>query len=308
MQSSASPLVSAAQMHETISQALKRRFTGLGKVTFASGEELRLLIQAGRICEILLHEHGKKKRLSGEHWTELFPPLSPGQLLLCKSPGRLLLFERACFEMQAQETRQNVSAPELEKLFLSFENRESATIATIQWPQAQARVLFSGSMLKVHRAVFIRDVQNAEDDPNFISIRSQQDSPSRVEIYRGGLASDPWIAIHLNILFEFFCGHILRQYEYLTGKVMVESILKNVTIHASQQDWDMEGIHSNIVDQTLFDTIDDMTSAYKEILALVEGQMKSIIGASLLAMLKNQGAEALNAFYLSLSKLYGFDL
>ena len=303
----ATHLISAAQMQGMISQALGKGFTGYAKAMFESESEVGLLVFMGEVREVLLREQGQKLRLPGERWKEHFSPLKTGNFQLCKSPGRMLSMERACFEGRPCEIRPNVPSGELEQVFSALDNHESATLVTVEWPQAQARVLLSGGRLNIRRGIFIKNFQIAEDDPGLAVIKGQQNVRCNLEIYRGELANDPWIVLHLSILFEFFCAHLLRQYGYLTGKVMVNSILNHVTIHAAQQDWDMSVVNGNITEHTFFASIEEAVAAYIECLTLIEAQMKSIIGEKFLSLVKTQSADSLNVFYKRLNNLYGLN-
>jgi hypothetical protein len=204
--------------------------------------------------------------------------------------------------------RQNIPGTELGKLLDSLEQREAATLVSVRWPLSQARIVVAGGRLPLRRAVWSKDNQGFEEDPDWSFLKNPTDRTCQVELYQGGLESPPWIALHLNLLFEFFCAHLFTQYSYLTGKVMVNSILKNILIYASQQDWDLTAKEGQLFDQTLFVSIEEQKLAYRTIQVLIQRQMQSFAGPNVVTLIKNQGLDRFNDFYHHLWELSGLDL
>jgi hypothetical protein len=295
-------------MREMIQQTLEQGFTGLGSLSFMLGEELKLLIQNGEIRELLLKNKNQKSRLPVEKYDdpEWFESSRMGYLNLQKASGRFLLCERACFETPARETRKSVQNSEVEKLFHSLGKLESATIVSLQWNRAQAYVLVPGSNIPTLRAVFLCGDYIDEDD-SALSVMAYWDEPRcDIALYQGGLETDAWIALHLNILFEYFCSHLLNQYGYMTGRVMVNSMVRNLSFAASQFGCELIAAYSQVQDQTLFTSLEAAVSAYQSLLQTLDSQMEAVIGSGFIKVVKNQSLEMLNPFYINLARFYGF--
>jgi hypothetical protein len=195
----------------------------------------------------------------------------------------------------------------LGKLFGSLNQHESASLVTLRWTTSQAYLLVSGGKLNLRRALLIKDNQANEVGLVTDFIQTVSATPGQLELYQGGLENDPWIALHLNLLFEFYCAHLLTQYGYLTGRVMVNSVIKNILIYASQHDWDLNATEGRLIDQTLFTSLEEMKLAYRAILNLIQKQMQSIAGTNVVSLIQNQGLDRLNTFYLNLWKFSGLD-
>jgi hypothetical protein len=294
------------EMQETIGAALAQGFTGQAEVAFALGDRAELLIQGGQVRTILWTEKTRKKRLAGDGWADLFASPQMGVITLHPAPGRFLNIQQACFDILPQEEKFKLPNAELENLFASQAGHESATVFMLQWNSSRGCVLVSGSNLRLQRAVFLSGTQFESDDAALSSMLYWRDPTCEVKIYKHGLEDPYWSMLHLNVLFEYMAAQLLTQYGYLTGKVMVSSMVRNVIYAAAQMSCEMLNISGRLQDHTLFSTVEGASLAYKDILALMEQQMVSVLGSNFLAVAKAQALEELNPFYTSLARMYGF--
>ncbi len=300
--------LSHAHMREIVNHALSRGFTGVGTVSFLLGEELKLLIQAGTIHDILIQDNRQKRRLPGGKYqdADFFEASRMGFLRLQKAPGRFLLCERACFDTKEQETRKGVQNTDLEAIFLELEKRESATVVALRWQGAEAYVQVPGSNIPLRRAVFVHGSQVEVDDFALSVMTYWQEPRCELTTHQGGLETDTWIALHLNILFEYFCANMLNQYGYLTGRVMVNSMVRSMVYVAPQYHCDLSGETAQVQDQTLFASLPEAVTAYKSLLRFLEAQMESVVGPNFIKLTKKQLLESVNPFYANLARFYGF--
>jgi hypothetical protein len=297
---------SSAQIRETLAQTLEKQFTGLGLVEIPEGGELKFLIQLGQVVEILRSDSQGRQSLPGTAWAETLAGLENAQVSLIPAPGRWLTCERASFGLPPRQIDENLSAVELGKRLAPLNVHESASLLHLRWSASQAYLLVPGGKLNLRQAILLKDRQarHLSESELFQEIGR---GLCQCTVYQGGLESDIWITLHLNLLFEFLCGHLLAQYGYLTGKVMVNSIVKNVLIYASQHDWDLTAASGCLSDQTCFSSQAEAKEAYQSMLHLIRRQMQSMAGTNIVSMIYNQGLDRLNPFYLNLWKLTGLE-
>lgn len=295
-------------MREIISAALDRKFTGVASVSFLLGEELKLLIQNGEIHELLLRSQSQKQRLPGSKYfdQEFFEPGRAGHLHLLKAAGRFLVCERASFEISPREMKKNVSNLELEQLFNALEKHESATLVSLRWERAQAYVLVPGSNLTHRQAVFICG-DYLDVDEAAMSVITIWDEPScDLALYQGSIDTESWLMLHLGLLFEYVSSHLLTQYGYLTGRIMVNSIVRGLAYRAQALGCEVSASGSQVQVQTVFRTPAEAVSAYQGLLDYMVKQMATMVGASFVGTIKKQGLDQLNTFYTNLVQFYGF--
>jgi hypothetical protein len=189
-------------------------------------------------------------------------------------------------------------------LFSSMMESEAGALIHIQWNSAEAFVLVPGSKLVLRPALFLSGNIVEEDACAISSIENWKETDCDLIIYRGGIESESWLEAHLDILFETLCNYLLTQYGYLTGRVMVTSIVQNLMILAAQKGWDVDRLGNAVVDQTIFASPKDAAAAYHELLQMVLAHMGAVIGSSLVQSITRQCIDSYNTFYLSLIKTY----
>jgi hypothetical protein len=297
--------ISNTQIGEGVQQILGHDFTGLVKIAYLLGEEVTLLIQNGVIVEILLQDKNVRQFLPGEKFQGLFEPSRTGYLIVQNTPGKCLLFERACFDSQTRESRKGTAVADLERLFTQLKARESASVAVLRWKSAQAYALIPGSNLSVRRAIFLRGEQVESDDAAFAAISALPEPYCNVTLYQGSFGSDAWISLHLNILFEHLSANMLSQYGYLTGRVMVNSITRGLSYTAQELGCELTGLGNQPQVQTIFRTTSEAVTVYKDLLGYMEKQMATMVGSSFINAMKKQSQNALNPFYSNIIQFYG---
>jgi hypothetical protein len=298
--------LSAPALQREVARALEQKMTGIIRIAFLPGEELTLLVRNGSIRQGYMRERGIYQRDSAQ-WNEHVQSDRVARLAIINSPGRRLLFEKAILETAEKgiERKQAVRTVEMKKLLTSMENRESASLVRVHWRNAEAFVMVPGSKLLHSPAIFLTGGEWELDSYALDRLEKWQEPEGEVVVYRGGVESEAWVELHLNVLFEWNCNYLLTQYGYLTGKVMVTSILQNLLILSSQKSWEFGRFGNMVMDQSVFTSPIEATEAYKEILGLVSEHIRAVIGTSLLQSIKRQSMSMMNAFYQNLEKTYG---
>jgi hypothetical protein len=297
--------VSNLEMQEAIHRALAQGFVGQADVAFALGDRAEFLIQAGRVCAVLWSEKTRKKSLPGAGWAELFASPQMGVVTLRPATGRFLNLQQACFAGAPREEKFKFPNTELEQLIGAYTGQESATVFSLRWNNGQGYVLVPGSNLRMQRAVFLWGTEFESDDAALSAMLYWRDPTCEVRVFQQGLENPFWVGLHLNVLFEYFSSHWLTQYGYLTGKVMISSMVRNVAYAATQRGYDMLNVANRLQDHSFFGSVAETSQAYKDLLALMEQQMESVVGSRFVTAAKAQACDALNPFYGELARTYG---
>ncbi len=297
--------LSAPALQREVNHALDNKMTGLVMISFLPGEQLYILVRNGVVLQTYVKDQDGC-RLDLEPWGERLQSDRVARLSIQHVPGRRLLFEKLILETDEKnrEKKQAVSTGSLPKLFTSIQDRESASLVRIHWQNAEAFVLVPGSGIPLRPAVFLAGSDPELDIFAIEQIEKWREPECDLAIYRGGMENDAWRELHLNVLFEWCCNYLLAQYGYLTGKIMVTSVMQSLLILSSQRGWEISRLGSAVIDQTVFTSPAKAAEAYQETLGLVSEHIRAVIGASLLQSIKRQSLGSMNAFYLGLEKTY----
>jgi hypothetical protein len=302
---SADQSASVAKLREQISIALKKKLTGTAKIAFLTGEVMTLLIKNGNIRQVYYKDE-HVSRVLPDAWEAANLSDKQAHLFIRSAPVRRLLFEKIVIESDdaAQEKMSGFKTSALAQLFSTMTDREAGSLVHIQWQGAEAFVLVPGSELALRPALFLSGDIAEEDVDAISSIENWKETDCDLTIYRGGMESEAWLEAQLDILFESFCIYLLTQYGYLTGRVMITSIIQSMMILAAQKGWELSRYGSTVVNQTIFASPKEAAAAYHELLEMMMAHMGAVIGSGLVQSVKRQGMDSYNTFYLSLIKTY----
>ena len=204
----------------------------------------------------------------------------------------------------AKEKKQGFKTSALAQLFSTMTDCKAGSLVHIHWKSAEAFVLVPGSKLALRPALFLSGDLAEEDTYAISSIENWKETDCDLIIYHGGLGSEAWLETQLDILFESLCNYLLTQYGYLTGRVMITSIVQNLMILASQKGWEVDRCGNAVVDQTIFASSKEAAAAYHELLEMVLAHMSAVIGSALVQSIIRQSRDSYNTFYLNLIKTY----
>jgi hypothetical protein len=296
---------SVAELRKQISLALEQRLTGLAKVVLLSGEEVTMVVSRGGVRQVY-YKDGSVSRVLPNFWLSQQLSDKQARLSIQSLPARRLLFEKILLESNetVQEKKQGFRTAVLAQLFSSMKDCEAGSLVHIRWKDAEAFVLVPGSKLALRLALFLSGDIVEEDAFAISSIENWKESNCDLTIYRGSIESEAWLEAHLDILFESFCSYLLTQYGYLTGRVMITSIIQNLMILASQKGWELDRLGNTVVDRTIFASPKEAAAAYQELLEMALAHMGAVIGSALARSLIQQGLDTYNTFYQSLIKTY----
>jgi hypothetical protein len=298
--------ISAMELQKRIAQALGQKFTGVAMISYLTSEKMLLFIRQGDVRQVYFNHGDDGFHRLTESWVDRVIAGQSVRLSMQPMLERRLFFEKARLEIRegGKTPKKAYPTTELNDLFASSENRESATLFHICWQNAEAFVLVPGSKITLRLAVFNSEGIAEENSHALDKISSWPEVKCEVTEYNGGLESEAWIELHLNMFFEWLCNYMLAQYGFLTGQMMVTSVVQNLIIYALQSGWDIVRSGDKLVDQTIFGSSVEAARAYNELLALVNEHLMTMLGSSLLQSIKRQGLLSFNPFYLALGRSY----
>jgi hypothetical protein len=296
---------SVAELRKQISLALEQRLTGLAKILLSSGEEVTMVVSEGGVRQVY-YKDGSVSRVLPNFWLSQQLSDKQARLSIQSLPARRLLFEKILLESDetTQEKRPGYKTAALAQLFSSMVASESGSLFHIRWNSAEAFVLVPGSKLALLPALFLSSDIVEEDACAISSIENWKETNCDLTIYRGRIESEAWLEVHLAILFESLCNYLLTQYAYLTGRVMITSIVQNLMILAAQKGWAVDRLGNAVIDRTIFASPKEAAAAYHELLHMALVHMGAVIGPALVQSIMRQGVDSYNPFYLSLIKTY----
>lgn len=290
-------------MQTRIDQAIEERFTGLVKVILPPDKDVTLFISEGAVHLAHVQDTQGRRFHPGEEWRNRLTIQGIGRFFMQQTPARALLYQKVSIECQRFGSKKEISTGDLASLFQSFDKREKATLLHAGWNNAEAFIMLPGISAIPRRAILVAE-NPAQDETAFTRIQGWPETTCTVTSYECNPEIESAAELHLNLLFERISNHLLAQYGYLTGVVMVRSAVRSLMVYAAQNGWDLHNNSYKISDTTLFPSCKLAGLAYRQILDFLSGQLRQVVGASLVDSIKRQSTETLSPFYQSLANEY----
>ena len=292
--------LSIEELKNLIRQSLKNGLTGRIHVIFQREKTLTLFATHGVVSQLYIRNH----RVPDTNWELLLAEYGRGTLEIEEMHPRGLMFRKIVLERLERTIHQASGTNQLKTMFDLAELNTFPSLFHIHWESAEGFVLVAGRDNPLRHAVMKTKDEELEGFIALDQITGWKEARCNVAVYRGNIQSEAWLEIYLNILLELFCSKILNQYEQLTGKVMVRSILWKIQTMAVQSGWTLDIQENAVRDTTIFPTARDTGDAYKKVIAETINHVEPIIGASLTQNILTQSIDSTRGVYKIIAEVF----
>lgn len=297
-------LVSSREMREAIAQFSQDRETGIIQITIGKQDKITLLIQNGKIPYGYWNTKEHHRRILNAEWQQLLEAEGECSVIFDSKSSTTLLPQKILLEYHDQAEEKTFPTSQLASLIYSSEKSQCASIQHIRWQRAEAFVISSGTDLSRRKASLLTGDLILETPETLQQIFNWHEVECIVTTYEGNIESLTWLEIYLNILFEWACNHILEQYIYLTGKVMINSVIRNLLIKATNEGWKISATDGIVLDHTIFESPVEASKAYQVMLNNIYKSIEPIIGPALLFSIQRQINTMCKGNYSNIARMY----
>ena len=292
--------LSASDLRSKIREALTDGLTGQIQIAFQNGRRATLFAHRGHVRLVYIRNHRAPKL----DWELLLDQFGEGALDIQPMPARVLGFKKIVLEELKTPKPQPAGTAQLTTMFDLAARNAAPTLFHIRWETAEAFALIAGRSMPLRRAAMLHQAGGAEETVDLDQLSAWEEADCNVTVYQGDVKNPAWLEVHLNILFEWFCAHILKQYSLLTGMVMVRSVLRSVDSLAEKNDWIITTQDLEVKDSTLFTDPAAAGDAYREILLSILDLIVPVVGNSLTRFILKQAVESTRDGYKSIMEVY----
>jgi len=292
--------LSAGDLRSQIREALTDELTGQIQIAFQNGRTATLFAHRGKVRQIYIRNHRAPK----PDWELLLDQFGEGVLNIQPMPARVLAFKKIVLEEIKAPKPQPAGTAQLKTMFDLAARNVAPTLFHIRWETAEGLALIAGRSIPLRRAVMLHQVGGGEETVDLNQLSAWEEADCNVTMYQGDIKNPAWLEAHLNILFEWYCAHILKQYSLLTGMVMVRSVLRSVDSLAEKNDWIVTTQNLEVTDSTLFTDPAAAGDAYREILLSILDQIEPVVGNALAQNILKQATESTRDSYKSIMEVY----
>jgi hypothetical protein len=275
--------------------ASAQSWTGLA---LAAGGKKAVLCQDGKIFTGYIDQAKGVEMVQADR-AEQWPAR---EALAVALPATALPFARIMIEQPGQMTTLEINGRDLAAYLDTRKQSPLAVLIHCQWPDAEAFALVAGSAIPYRRYIFLAPRQVLEGQQAFDAILARP--IGRAIVHEGTLDSEAWLQVHLRILFEWLVSFLMERYGYMTGKMMIASVKRDLSIHASRAGLDFDLSAAELVDRTLFLSPDEMAAKYRDAVKQAVRHIQAVIGTGMMTILLQQVHAFVNSNYRALIQRY----
>ena len=282
--------VSAAEIKISVDeiQVLTESFrelqrTGLIRLAYDSERYLYLFIKRGKVLNAYLIASESKEPLPLENWVDWMKsagdayakiiPLSSFGVLISKLLIQSENGEKEIFDHPSQLSEYCASCNESPKL----------SLIQLSWDNAMGAVFFSG-VEKLPYSLFVsQEIIHDEAGVNDIFFKWNEPRCT-VTTFTPVLSADAWQEYYLRQSFADICNRTLSRFESMTGRALVDSLVRLVSIFASKNNLDINISSRKLIDREVFSSPQEAAQNYRQFLGEMFSHFSVVIGSRLLAL------------------------
>ncbi len=277
--------VQSGQLETTIRNFRQNSQTGLVELNPHKTNQYALLFARGQLVNVYACKE-RAERLTPETWSHLSSQLtgefSLRSLVLTPQAIRLV---KIFIEQIGTGPASPVNSQGLETLIGTWSALPESALVHIRWPSADALTLLPGSNDPPRHTLFIASDQILHSAGGMMALYGWQEKNCQVTLYSSDLRTAAWEEYFLHTGFAWVVGHILSRFEELTGRLLLNSIMRDLNFAATNHGWSISIAPSGVTDQMVFASPEAAAQVYQWLFSAILGRVEGMLGSDLLAVL-----------------------
>lgn len=257
--------------------------TGLIRLAYDSEIYLYLFIKRGKVLNAYLVTSESQESLPLDHWVDWMKsagdayakivPLSPFGVLISKLLIQSENGKKEIFDHPSQLSEYCASCNESPKL----------SLIQLSWDNAMGAVFFSG-VEKLPYSLFVSQ-EIILDEAGVNDIFFKWNEPRcTVTTFTPVLSADAWQEYYLRQSFADICNRTLSRFEIMTGRALVDSLVRLVAVFASGSNLEIYISSRKLIDHEVFSSPQQAAESYRQLLNEMFTHFSAVIGPRLFAL------------------------
>lgn len=266
--------------------------TGLVEVDIPGEVGHILLFARGQL--VTVYRGNAVDRLESAGWIESLNGSSPKASLrmLALTPQDVRIF-KILIEQQSDTRCISTGGLSLEKQFLEWMEHAVPALVQVRWPKAEALVSFPGQGAASYYTLFINANQILHSAGGLTEIYGWKENYDSVRLFSSEPRTLAWTEYLLHQAFSGLVSNLLRKFEKLIGRILLNQIIRDVNFKATAHDWNLSVNANSVNDQTIFVSPAAAAEVYSHLLEVIFHHIESVLGATMLGMLVSEAIHRL---------------
>ncbi len=259
--------------------------TGLVEVNLSDQTHLDLLFARGQIVNVYKRA-ATTERIRTSSLPDYFPPSdkTSGLRALSLTPQAIRL-AKILLEQLGSGLPVEAQTNALERQVDKWRTLPFPGLVHVRWPGAEALALLPGSGRPARQTLFIAADQILHSAGGMLAFYNWREQNCSARYYSSESQTQAWQEYLLHYSFVWMSGHLLTRLEELTGRLLLNSVLRETNFSAVAHGLNIVFAPGNVTDQAIFSSPAESVQAYRRLLEQILTHVESAIGAELLKAL-----------------------
>jgi hypothetical protein len=167
----------------------------------------------------------------------------------------------------------------------------------VRWPGAEALALLPGSGRPTRHTLFISADQILHSAGGMQAFYTWREPDCVTCYYSSESQTQAWQEYLLHYSFVWMSGHLLSRFQELTGRLLLNSVLRETNFFAVAHGLNIVFAPGNVTDQTVFSSPEESVQTYRRLMEQILSQVQSAMGDELLKTLIEESTVRMQPAY-----------
>jgi hypothetical protein len=237
-------------------------------------------------------------RLPPSEWFDFVGPTLPvfGVRTLAFTPQTLRLV-KILLEQYCPGRTQVLSSGALDTAVRIWGKSIGPVLLHMSWPSADGLALLPGGGISPRHTLFLAGDQVFHSAGSMAALYGWKEADCQLRVYSSLAAGAAWDEYFLHHVFVWQVGHLLQRLEELSGRMLVNTIVREMNFAALAHDWNITISARSVTDQAMFFSPTQAGQVYQRLFEILQHHAELALGPDLFTMLLREVQMRLYAPY-----------
>lgn len=279
--------LTANQLPEAIHSYRERLAHGLLEIDNVGGGSLTFLFAAKKILTVYARNAAGLISLAPDDWQAAISPTSKSKYLpaaLRFSPATFRMVQIRLAQERETETLLNQPAQTLAERLAAWSQCLEPTLLHIRWTNADALIMLRGAKQKNVEVALFSGGQEMPGKTELADLVEWPENEYSLTILKQ-IKNSAWDTYLLQSAFACMVEALLQRYSEVTGRVLVNSVVRCFNVEAASKDLDINLTNAQIQDKSVFVDPSEASPIYRALLEHTLAHIESLIGRNLVSLI-----------------------
>jgi len=275
-------IASAPEIQASIEAFRLRRQTGLMRLSYSPSDNLYLFFNRGKAISSMFTASGETQSLRHDQWQDKIQTAGDAYAKTIPLSPLGLLLTGISLQMQDAQSEEIASSGDVAAFFKSKNRLVGSSLFQFNWHSSSGLVFFPDDRESPYSVYVSKEVVLDEIGVSRV-FHDWEDTNCSASVYYPDSSVDLWQEYRLRRLFAYICKPMLDRFELLTGRALMDSLIRLMMIFASEHDLDISISSRSLVNQEVFFSSELAAHKYQLYLNEIFQHCSAVIGPRLLA-------------------------